>query len=70
VSGRQARRKVTASKKRACEEKRVFSSKKQAQEAASSLMGEEPWRGEKVAYQCQYSGDAPHFHIGAPMGRS
>ncbi|MGY3677304.1 hypothetical protein [Streptomyces sp. TE33382] len=61
------RTKVTATRKRACLDKRRYSSVDLAQETVERLARESPWRHPKVAYECQYSGRAPHWHIGRPF---
>lgn len=61
------RKKVTASKLRACGEKKKYATREAAAWAARKFMEAEPWVGEKVPYPCPYSHD--HFHIGAPLGR-
>ncbi|GAA2970329.1 hypothetical protein GCM10010519_01930 [Streptomyces lactacystinicus] len=61
------RTKVSATRRRACLDKRPYPSPDSAQEAVKRLARESPWRHPKVAYECQYSGREPHWHIGRPF---
>lgn len=62
------RTKVSATRKRACLDKRRYPSLEAAQSAAERLAHDEPWRHPRVPYECQYSGRKSHWHIGRPFG--
>lgn len=61
------RTKVSATRRRACTDKRTFPSPEAAQRVAERISREDPWRHPRVAYECQYSGREPHWHIGRPF---
>ncbi|MCM2430934.1 hypothetical protein [Streptomyces sp. RKAG337] len=61
------RNKASATRRRACTDKRSFPSLQAAQAVADALVRAEPWRHPRIAYECQYSGGTPHWHIGRPF---